>query len=249
MKSISKGKQLFSKKQVIGHRGAAAYAPENTLAAFKKAHALGCRFVEFDVMLSVDGEPFVFHDESLRRTTTGYGEFGLVTADYLRSLDAGQWFSKHFRGEKIPTLHEVLEWLGEADVQANIEIKPYPGFVEQTTIAVLTHINRYWPQDKPLPLVSSFNLEALRLCQSLAPEMPLGLLLAKWQDNWAQLADELHCYSVHLRLDAVTQARVNEIKQKGYAVCVYTVNSKRKAAKLLSWGVDAVFSDYADLIK
>ena len=247
MKSISKGKQLFSKKQVIGHRGAAAYAPENTLAAFKKAHALGCRFVEFDVMLSVDGEPFVFHDESLRRTTTGYGEFGLVTADYLRSLDAGQWFSKHFRGEKIPTLHEVLEWLGEADVQANIEIKPYPGFVEQTTIAVLTHINRYWPEGKNLPLVSSFNMDALRLCRDFSPEMPLGLLFKNWQDNWLGLARELSCFSVHLNAGSVTQARVRAIKEAGYGVCVYTVNRKGLAEKFFDWGVDAVFSDYPDV--
>ena len=240
---------MFTNHKVIGHRGGAAHAPENTLAAFTKAHELGCRFIEFDVMLNADAEPFVFHDQDLRRITRVYGEFGLASSEHLKSLDAGKWFSKKFAGEKIPTFREVLEWLARSDMQANIEIKPYPGFAVPTTIETLAHINRYWPQDKPLPLVSSFNLEALRLCQSLAPEMPLGLLLAKWQDNWAQLADELHCYSVHLRLDAVTQARVNEIKQKGYAVCVYTVNSKRKAAKLLSWGVDAVFSDYADLIK
>ena len=73
---------MFSKRQVIGHRGAAAYAPENTLASFKKAYALGCRFVEFDVMLSIDGVPFIFHYESLNRTTTGSGEFGLATSGF-----------------------------------------------------------------------------------------------------------------------------------------------------------------------
>lgn len=243
-----RGIKLFSTHKVIGHRGAAAYAPENTLVGFDKAHELGCRFVEFDVMLSADAEPFVFHDDTLRRTTGVRGEFGLASSELLKTLDAGKWFSKKFSGEKIPTLRDVLERLAASDMQANIEIKPYPGFAVPTTIATLTYINRYWPQDKPLPLISSFNLDALRLCQSLSPEMPLALLLSKWQDNWLQLAEELHCYSIHLSLDAATQAHVKEIKQQGYAVCVYTVNSKRKANKLLSWGVDAVFSDYPDLL-
>ena len=244
----NRGIQLFTKHKVIGHRGAAAYAPENTLSGFNKAYELGNRFIEFDVMLNADAEPFVFHDETLRRTTNARGEFCLTSSEELKSLDAGRWFSKKFSGEKIPSFREALEWLASTDMQANIEIKPCEGFAAPTTIATLTHINRYWPQEKALPLVSSFNLDVLKLCQSLAPEMPLGLLLSKWQDNWFELADELQCYSVHLALSATTEARVKAIKQKGYAVCVYTVNRKRKALKLLDWGVDAVFSDYPDLL-
>ena len=235
-------------ERLIGHRGAAAYAPENTLAAFDKASALGCHFIEFDVMLSADGEPFVFHDEKLKRTTNGRGNFGLVTAEYIRSLDAGSWYSKQFRGEKIPSLQDAIEWLATSGVQANIEIKPYPGFTEQTTIAVLTHINRYWPQDKKLPLISSFDQSALTLCHQLAPEIPLGLLLDKWHENWLQLASDLQCFSIHLSKRAATASRVSAIKQQGYVVYVYTINRKRKAAKLFEWGVDAVFSDYPDLL-
>ena len=233
---------------VIGHRGAAAYAPENTLASFDKALALGCRFIEFDVMLSADGEAFIFHDDNLKRTTNGRGLFGMVNADYIRTLDAGRWYARRFRGEKIPTLLEAIEWLNINQVQANIEIKPYPGQTEQTTISTLTHINRYWAQNKPLPLVSSFDLDALTLCHSLSPEMPLGLLLDKWRNDWLTLAQDLHCVSVHLCRRLVTAARVEAIKKEGYLVYAYTVNRKRKARKLLNLGVDAVFSDYPDLL-
>lgn len=239
---------MFAKNQVIGHRGASAYAPENTMAAFKHAQSLGCHLIEFDVMLSADGEAFVFHDETLNRTTNARGKFELATAEHIQSLDAGKWFSRQYRDEKIPTLREVLEWMSSSDMQANIEIKPCPGFTEPTTIAVLTHINRYWPQGKELPLVSSFDLDALRLCRSLSPEIPLALLMHEWREDWLQLAQDLDCFSVHLSLRATTQARINAIKQQGYAVCIYTVKRKRKALKLFNWGVDAVFSDYPDLI-
>jgi glycerophosphoryl diester phosphodiesterase len=234
--------------QIIAHRGASAYAPENTMAAFKKALSLGCRSVEFDVMLSADGHPFVFHDDHLKRTSNGRGEFGRVDAEYIQTLDAGRWFSKRFQAEKIPSFAEVLKWLLAFDVKANIEIKPFPGTTEPTTVAVMTALNRYWPREKTLPLISSFDWAALTLCRSLSPELPLGLLLDQWKEDWLTHAERLQCVSVHLSKRVVTAARINTIKSHGYAVYVYTVNRKRLAIKLLASGVDAVFSDYPDLL-
>lgn len=235
-------------EKVIGHRGASGYAPENTIASFNKALSLGCRFIEFDVMCSADGEPFIIHDDSLKRTTNGRGKVGLVGAEYLHGLDAGSWFSRQFKGERIPHFKEALKWLSFSDVQANIEIKPYPGAVEHTTVAVLSHIHRYWPQGKDLPLVSSFDWEALILCRSIAPEMPLGFLLHEWDEHWLQKAKQLECYSVHFNQKILTAERVKSVKEQGYVVCAYTVNRKRLANKLFSWGVDAIFSDYPDLL-
>ncbi|CAM4462011.1 MAG: Glycerophosphodiester phosphodiesterase, cytoplasmic [Legionella sp.] len=235
-------------EQVIGHRGASAYAPENTLAAFNKALEMGCRFIEFDVMCSDDGEPFIFHDDKLKRTSNGCGEIGKVNADYLRSLDAGSWFSRKYKGEAIPHFQEVLEWLVSSDVQANIEIKPYPGTDEQTAITVLTHINRYWPEGRALPLVSSFSWDALVMCRNLAPEMPLGLLFHEWDEQWSQKAKQLECFSIHFNRKILTAERVRAVKEQGYVICAYTVNRKRQAHKLFKWGVDAVFSDYPDLL-
>jgi glycerophosphoryl diester phosphodiesterase len=240
---------LLVVEKVIGHRGASAYAPENTIAAFDKALSLGCRFIEFDVMCSVDGEPFIIHDDHLKRTTNGKGDVGLVDAAYLQSLDAGSWFSKQYKGERIPHFKDALKWLSCSGVQANIEIKPYNGAIEQTTVAVLSHIHRYWPQDKELPLVSSFEWEALVLCRSIAPEMPLGLLLHEWEEDWLQKAKQLACYSIHFNRKILTADRVRVVKEQGYLVCAYTVNRKRLANKLYGWGVDAIFSDYPDLLK
>lgn len=236
-------------EKIIGHRGASAYAPENTMAAFTKALFLGCKTIEFDVMCSADDVPFVIHDDNLKRTTNGKGEVGLVDAEYLAELDAGFWYSDRYKGESIPELKEVLQWLSQADMQANIEIKPYPKMQEKTAATVVSYIHRYWPHDKEMPLVSSFDHSVLSFCRSIAPEMPLGLLMHEWDDNWLAKAQQLSCYSVHLSQKIVTVERVKAIKEQGYVVCAYTVNRKRLANKLFKWGVDAIFSDYPDLLR
>lgn len=233
---------------VIGHRGAAAYAPENTLASFEAARRLGCQEIEFDVMLSQDDEPFIFHDENLKRTTNGRGEFGQVSADYLRSLDAGSWYSKQFRDQRIPSLQEAILWLNETGMRANIEIKPYPNRTEATSMAVLSQIHHYWPADKALPLVSSFDREALIFCRKFAPEMPLGLLLDRWNDDALAWAADLQCFSVNLSRRIAKASRIAALKKEGYKVYVYTINRKRQALKFFALGVDAIFSDYPDLL-
>jgi glycerophosphoryl diester phosphodiesterase len=240
---------LFVVEKIIGHRGASGYAPENTMAAFNKALEMGCSFVEFDVMCSADGEPFIFHDDQLKRTTNGRGDLGKVESSYLQTLDAGSWYSRAFKGEGIPHFKEMLQWLVASNVQANIEIKPYPGTEEPTAVTVLSYLNRYWPQEKALPLVSSFSWDALILCRNLAPEMPLGLLFHHWEEQWLDKARQLGCVSIHFNRKILTPDRVKAVKDSGYLVCAYTVNRKRQANKLFKWGVDAVFSDYPDLLK
>lgn len=233
---------------VIAHRGASAYAPENTLAAFNKALSLGACCLEFDVMCSADGEVFVIHDNNLKRTTNGRGKVEVAQSTYMETLDAGRWFSKQFTGEKVPHFRDALNFLSFAGLQANIEIKPTPGSTEQTTTAVLRLINRHWPQDKPLPLISSFDWDVLALCQSIAPEMPLGLLMDVWRDDCVIQAEKYGCLSVHVNRKLLTEGRVKLIKDAGFKLYVYTVNRKKQALKLLGWGVDAVFSDYPDLL-
>src|SRR5262245_86406 len=109
---------LIFKPPLIAHRGASAYAPENTLAAFKKAKELGAQWLEFDVQLTACGEIVVFHDERLERTTNGRGWIHEKPYSYLKTLDAGSWFNSQFAGEKIPTLVEALEFLRQNNLMA-----------------------------------------------------------------------------------------------------------------------------------
>ena len=234
--------------KLIAHRGACAYAPENTMAAFERARQLGARSIEFDVMLSEDGKAFVFHDHDLKRTTNGRGAFHQTKSGKLKTLDAGSWFGARFSEEKIPCFDEILHWLVQTDMAANIEIKPHSNEVETITTSVLGILHSIWPHHKTMPLISSFDVNVLRLCRSIAPEIPLGLLLHQWQRDWQKTAKELQCYSVHANQRILTDVRIKEIKQYQYKLYAYTINNQRKAKKLLAKGVDAIFSDYPDLL-
>lgn len=234
--------------RVIAHRGASAYAPENTLAAFEKAAALGARWVEFDVMLAACGEVIVIHDESLERTSNGRGQVGQYTYNELKTLDAGTWFDARFSGEGIPRLIDVIDCLAKFQLGANIEIKPLPGQDCETAERALSLIQSHWPSHCPAPLVSSFSLESLSLIRQAAPEIALGLLQHEWRGDWLALADDLNCQSVHLNRKIINAERVNDIKKSGRFVLSYTVNDPKQASEFFNMGVDAVFTDYPDLI-
>lgn len=234
--------------RVIAHRGASAYAPENTLAAFRQAKALGARWVEFDVMLAADKEAVVIHDDTLNRTTDGSGPVPNLSYPELAKLDAGSWFDERFQGERIPTLKAVFDCLAECQLAANIEIKPYPGAEIETVETVVAMIQQDWPTQLPPPLVSSFSHTCLEQARALDSSLILGLLLHHWRDDWQDLADGIDSATVHLNKSIVTADRVAQIKQTDRFVLGYTANTVKQAERLYAMGIDAVFSDYPDVI-
>jgi glycerophosphoryl diester phosphodiesterase len=232
---------------VIAHRGASAYAPENTLSAFTKAVALGVKWVEFDVMAAACGEPIVFHDDELQRTTRQQGRVMNFTYHYLQTLDAGAWFDPRFSGERIPRLNDLLVFLAESKMNVNIEIKAPPASEDALIKRVLQEVSPYWNTGQTF-LFSSFSLTALRRLREQAPTCLLGLLLDEWRTDWNSIATDLDCITINTNADNMTAARVHEIKMTNRAVLCYTVNDPMQAAKLFEWGVDAVFSDIPDRI-
>src|SRR5690349_8300386 len=111
-----------ARPHVKGHRGAMAYAPENTMPSFELAHEMGADEIELDVQRSKDGRLVVIHDQRVDRTTDGHGHVWELTFEELRSLDAGAPFDARFRGTRIPTLDEVLTW-ARGKVAVAVEIK------------------------------------------------------------------------------------------------------------------------------
>ena len=232
---------------VIGHRGAAARAPENTLAGLRRAKELGCAWVEFDVRLTGDGELVLCHDGRLERTTTGRGRVSAQTLAAIRRCDAGSWFAPEFAGEMVPTLEEALSLAAQLGLSVNIEIKADRGRASAAGTAVAATLNRF---EGPLPIVlaSSFLRPALVTLRDLAPDLPRGLLLDIVPRRWRAIAERLGCTTIntdHRRLDPQLVA---EIRAAGYPLLAYTVNDPQRAQTLFAWGVTSVFSDVPDII-
>jgi len=233
---------------VIGHRGAAGLAPENTIAAVRKAHEVGTKWVEFDVMLAGSGEPITIHDPHIARTTSGKGKVGKLAYEAIRPHDAGVWFSQDYLGEYVPTLIEMIEQLKVYGMGANIEIKPYPGKDVDTALAVLEIINQIWPEELPPPLLSSFSLASLEAIRRVDQKIALGLLMKRWKAKWFTIAEALQCVSIHVKHTLLNERRAAAVKRAGKLLVCYTVNSPEKALQYAKWGVDAVITDYPDQI-
>lgn len=228
---------------LIGHRGARADAPENTLAAVREAHAQGVLWVEVDVKLTHDGIPVIMHDDTLERTTNGHGAVRDSDAAALRQLDAGSWFNAGFAGEKVPTLAEMLRLVLDLGMAINLEIKPCPGRERETALCSLQEAAKLWPTDRPPPLVSSFAVESLRVAQDLMPDWPRGLLLENLDGAWQPEARRLAVATINVDHESLTPARLASLREFGLPILAYTVNKPERAQALLRQGVDALFTD------
>ncbi|CCJ99733.1 Glycerophosphoryl diester phosphodiesterase [Cronobacter malonaticus 507] len=163
--------------------------------------------IEFDVKLTRDGQIFLLHDDTLERTSNGWGVAGELNWDELLKVDAGSWFSGAFKGEKLALLSDVAQRCREHRMMANIEIKPTIGTDADTGRVVALAARALW-RDMTAPLLSSFSIEALEAAQQAAPELPRGLLLDEWRDDWQALTTRLGCVSIHLNHKLLDQARV-----------------------------------------
>lgn len=233
--------------RVIGHRGAAARAPENTLAGFRRARELGCTAVEFDVRLTADGAPVLCHDSTLDRTTTARGRVSELTLAIIRECDAGIRFDRAFAGERVPILDEALLLAAELGLVANIEIKVERGREYATAAAVAATLARLRSRIGPV-LVSSFLPNAIVAIRALAPDVPRALLFRVIPRGWAQMALRLGCAAIGADHRRLRPGRIAAIRAAGYPLLAYTVNDAARARLLFGWGVTSVFSDAPDII-
>jgi glycerophosphoryl diester phosphodiesterase len=232
---------------VIGHRGAAGRAPENTLAGLRRAKALGCAWVEFDIRLTADGALVLCHDARLDRTTDRAGRVAAQSLATIRQCDAGRRFAPAFAGELVPTLEEALALAAELDLGVNVEMKADRGLEHATAAAVAAIVNRFGAA-APALLVSSFLPEALRALRDMAPHTRRGVLFRSVPSVWADVARRLGAGVIGADHRRLRRRRVAEIRAAGYPVTAYTVNDPARARKLFEWGVTSVFSDVPDMI-
>ncbi len=232
--------------RLIAHRGGGSLAPENTLAGIRLAARQGYRAVEFDVMLSADSVPVLIHDETLARTSNGFGRVAEQTYAQLARLDAGCRFGDEFAGEAIPRFDRALEVCRSLGLAINVEIKPSSGAESATGRVVAEWTARY---GRGMAVVlSSFSLTALREAQKAEPDLPRGVLFDSPPVDWLGIvrragAVSMHCNWRHLRAQTLAAARAAEVP-----LLVYTCNEVRDARDLLDRGVASLVTDRLDLV-
>ena len=242
MASLGLGR--FVAPRLIGHRGAAALAPENTLASIRAAAESGVSWVEVDAKLSRDRVPMLMHDATLERTTTAQGPVADLTAAELGRLDAGSRFAPRFAGEPVPSLMQCLSECRALGLGLDLEIKPYKGSEAATAAAVLSVLDKAgWTAADPI-LITSFAIQSLRVVRDYAPTFQRGLLIWKFTEGWQDAARDLGAVAVisdHKSLQ--TEDDVARIADGGWIPMTYTVNDRARAAELYAWGIDGIVTD------
>ncbi|HEX9489421.1 MAG TPA: glycerophosphodiester phosphodiesterase [Stellaceae bacterium] len=234
--------------RIIGHRGAALAAPENTLAGFCMAAALNVEWVEFDVRLTSDGRCILLHDDTLDRTTNGRGPVSRLTFDEVRRLDAGTWFGPDFAGQPVPGLEETIGLLAQLNLGAVVELKPGPGAEAATGRTAAAVLAERWPAALPPPVLSSFKPTALAAARAVAPHLARALLVGTLPRDWRRQVEALDCAMLHADQRRLDQPTVEIVRDAGLSLFAYTVNLPQRAQELFSWGVDSVFSDCPDRV-
>ncbi|NEZ45731.1 glycerophosphodiester phosphodiesterase [Clostridium niameyense] len=233
--------------KIMAHRGAAAYAPENTIAAFTKAIEMKADAIELDIHLSKDDHIVVIHDEKVDRTTNGKGLVMEFTLEELKRLDAGSWFNKEFKNEKIPTLREVLELVAYKNIDLNIEIKAgyrvYPNIEEK----LLRLLKEYEIMDRCI--ISSFDHYSLVKIKNLCLEIKTGMLYSAslyepWDYAKSIKVDALHPFYITVTEDFIKKAYMNSLE-----INPYTVDDEIIMGKLALGGVSNIITNYPDKAK
>jgi glycerophosphoryl diester phosphodiesterase len=228
---------------IFAHRGASAYAPENTLAAFRLALEQKADAIELDAKLTADREVVVIHDQSVDRTTDGSGRVGKMSLAQLRQLDAGSHFAPAFQGERIPTLVEVFEAVGE-QIFINVELTNYASVTDSLPEKVADLVDRYNLSKRVM--FSSFNPLALLRARRVLSEPPIGLLAqpgkpGSWARSW--IGRIIGYNSLNPELSDVDLQLVETAHQRGKRVLVYTVNQAEDIKRIFQMRVDGIFTD------
>lgn len=237
---------------IIAHRGASAYAPENTHSAFKLAIQMKAEMIELDILLTRDGIPVVIHDEKLKRTTTGKGRVKEFTLKELKELDTGSWFGPEFKDEPFPTLEEVLNYTKNV-IAVNIEIKTESvtdevkeGVVEKS----LEIVKRVGVEDQVI--FSSFDYRVMKHLEQLDPEMPKAILYEKKQSGRklpSELVNEYKVDAFNCSYKQLSDKWVQDLTSHNIPFNIYTVDDESKMKELISKGASGIFSNKPDVLR
>ncbi|MFF7390283.1 glycerophosphodiester phosphodiesterase [Streptomyces scabiei] len=248
---------------VVAHRGASAYAPENTLAAVDKAHEMGFDWVENDVQRTSDGRLVVLHDATLARTTNVeelYPErapwnVADFTAAEIGRLDAGSWFGADYAGARVPTLEQYMRRVSRNHQKLVLEIKNpqlYPG-IEQQTLKVLSNEGWLGPAQLEKLVIQSFSADTVRRVHELNPAVKTGLLgtpdIADLPE-YATFSDQINSsYTTISESYVATIHALGGPHGKPLEILTWTVNDATNARRVADYGVDGIITNKPDVVR
>ncbi|PJZ50826.1 glycerophosphodiester phosphodiesterase [Leptospira saintgironsiae] len=240
---------LLPKPWVIAHRGDSGEYPENTMSSFRNAWELKADWIELDIIHSSDGKIVVIHDDTLDRTTDQKGEVKLLPFNMIRKADAGSWKHQRFKGEKVPDLWEVWDYLKSKNIGLNVEIKsgayeeiPIETPIEQELIDYTKKNSLFYKT-----LFSSFCWDSLARIRELSVEAKLGILIGEETSSWMEaleLGFRLNAFSLNLSAKGLDKETVSKIQKEGFKVLVYTLNTEEELKFGIDLGVDGIFTNY-----
>lgn len=235
--SKSVGKQ---KPMVIAHRGGKVWAPENTMAAFKKSVALGVDGIELDIHKCKSGELVVIHDETINRTTDGTGLVKDFTYEQLQTYSAGRWFHRKFKSEKIPLLTDVLALVnGKAHIFIEVKNAPikYAGLDDDLIKLLKSYKHRH------KITVISFDHEFLKQFHKKAPQYKIAFLDLAIVSDIGKYASSIGASAWNPGFGEIRADAVDRAHKAGLKVNPWTVNGKKLWKRALSMGVDGIITD------
>lgn len=235
------------KTQIIAHRGASKYAPENTMPAFQLAYEMKADGIELDVHLTKDDIPVIIHDERIDRTTNGKGFVRDYTFNELEQLDAGTWFSNKYTGTTIPSLDELLQWIHQKPLALNIELKnnkydyPHLETIVYKMIADYQLINR--------TCFSSFNSTSIERMRKINDQGEIALLTSKKRNDLIDYAESLGANAVHVSQHLIKPRLVKYAHQHAMPIRAYTVNKPISLIRMRQIKIDGIITDVPDIAR
>ncbi len=247
----------MTKPLIIAHRGASELAPENTLAAFRRAIEDGAEGIEFDVRLSKDGVPVVIHDGNLKRVAQIDARVSDFTAAELQKIDVGSWFNlnypknaeKRFSVERISTLCEILEFLGGFSGLIYIELKSREN---ENIVPLVKAVCREIAGSHLLPniIVKSFRLQAICEVRRFCPDVQTAALFApkimtilRKEKYLLKLAQEFKADQVSLHYTLVTRKLMEKAGKKNLSVTIWTADNPLWVKRALKLGIGAIITN------
>lgn len=222
--------------RIAGHRGYSSGAPENTLAAFRRAHEVGGKGVtcETDLAVTRDGELVLIHDETVDRTTDGHGLVRNMDYAEIARLDAGRWFGETFAGERVPHLRDALRLARELGIIYQLELKIYDRDDE-----IFPKLRALIDELRCADLLqfSSFDFVQLRALKKVFPDVPTVALSHSRLIDPAAVAREAHVDAVNLEIQHFPSGEAHQLHREGFAVFLH-VPAPERLKNLKTYGVD-----------